>query len=380
MKEILIFFYDQEIKTNSTNSVARLVGAVIKELESKYNITFFTFNPCYSDKNIFSKPKLAKIYFLQRIRQKVVNFFFKTKRIKEFHLKKEAIRRSAIATNTKYDFVIVLALDEVDFLRTNFPDAVIIYWIHNISAICKKEYLCNVNKADYFLSPSRTTYHLLLEKLQPAPLTAPFYFTPNWCDEVFKQTDTSLIRELKEMHDIASGSIVFIFSGSDLKLKGKFILEKVIKSLSAEIDQEIVFFFAGSDNNIGEQNWKNIRLIHLGLLEPPKLAAYFHISSFGCFPSLAYDHCPLTLLELIHCNVLPLASDIGGVKEITGSNYKFLVKEPHSIDAWTEAIKQALSLSDEERSLQMNSLKERVIKTYSKDIAFNVLTEILNSQ
>ncbi len=276
-----------------------------------------------------------------------------------------------------YDAVLVLGLDDVKTVRQYFPAAKILYWIHNISAICKKEYLYNVNKADYFLSPSRTTYQLLLRKLQPVPLTAEFYFLPNWCEEVFKQANTSLSNTLKKKHALFSDSIVFIFSGSDLKLKGKFIIEKVIKKLATKQNRELIFFFAGSDENKGEYKIGNIRVINVGLLPPHLLAAYYHISLFGCFPSLAYDHCPLTLLEMVHCNVLPIASDIGGVKEILGNEYKFLVNEPHSVCAWINTILKTIFLSCEERSNYINTLKERVIKTYNKEASVKVIEDIM---
>lgn len=379
MKNILVIFYAAEVKSDSTNSVARLTAAVIKFLEEKNNIIFFTFDPNYQDIQVKTKPRFVQITKGQRIKKRLVNIFYKHKKIRDFQLTRQAIRNAAIDTQKKIDYIIVLSLDDVSFLRKNFPGAKILYWIHNISAICKKEYLYNVNLADYFLSPSRTTYHLLLQKLQPVPLTAEFCFMPNWCEEVFMQKDDILIRSIKEKYNIRQDSMVFIFSGSDLKLKGKFIVEKAIKKLAEETNSEILFFFAGSTVDSHEEQIKNIRIVHLGLLEPAVLAAYLHVANFGFLPSLAYDHCPLSLLEMISCDVLPIASDMGGIKEISGPAYPYLINEPHEVNSWKAAMLQVLAMNETERIFQSNMLKERVEKIYTKKAAMDTLSEIINS-
>ena len=300
MKKILVYFYNEEIEISSTNSVARLIASLIKYLEQKYEVTYFTFNRPDELGASIAKRVFLDISKLNRLQRKINNAL-RFKRMHWFDLKKKAVRNYTKKDKTPYDTILVLGLDDVKEIRSYFPDSKILYWIHNISAICKKEYLYNVNIADYFLSPSHTTYHLLLQKLQPVPLSVEFCFVPNWCEDVFKQYDETLVKSLKEKHSITQDSLVFIFSGSDIKLKGRFILEKVIKRLSVQPGKNVVFFFAGSNKKMGTYNVGNIRVIDVGLLQPQLLAAYYQIAMFGCFTSLGYDHCPLTLLEMVHC-------------------------------------------------------------------------------
>ncbi len=374
---ILVYMYDVEIKSDSTNSVGRLVAAVIGHLEKKHTVTFFSMDKNYSDENISTKPIFTEISFYQRLMQKLVNTFYTSKKIKAYHLKKQAFRNELLAQQNSYDYIIVPALDEVEFLRKQFPNACIIYWIHNISAFCKNEYIDFVNKADIFLSPSRTTYHLLIDKLQPRPLAAEFVFMPNWCADVFLQNDFQLMNELKKKHSISESEKVFIFSGSDIVLKGKFILEKAIKKLEKLTDQKLVFFFAGGQTNMQLNAVSNIRIIPLGVVQPKELAAYYHISHFGCIPSLAYDHCPLVLLEMIQCNVLPIASDIGGIKEITGADYPYLIPEPHEVNRWLVAMLEAISLDEEGKNILLKKLQQQLQGRYMKENAFSIIDNIL---
>lgn len=362
----------------STNSVARLIASMINYLQHNYEVTYFSFKQpaqqhLANAKQIFVD--IPKFYRLQR----KINNALRVKRMHWFDLKKKAVRDFAKKDKTPYHAVLVLGLDDVKAMHHYFPGAKILYWIHNISAICKKEYLYNVNDADYFLSPSRTTYHLLLQKLQPVPLSSEFYFVPNWCEDVFKQRNESLINSLKALHSITSETIVFIFSGSDIKLKGRFILENAIRKISVQQGKDVLFFFAGSDKKKGIYNVGNIRVKDVGLLQPDTLAAYYQIAMFGCFTSLGYDHCPLTLLEMVHCNVLPIASDIGGVKEILGIDHQFLVKEPHAVTAWVYYIQRAIDLSTDQRLKQLIPLKEKVTAIYNRNAAIEIFENILQS-
>lgn|GEM_PF-5368721 len=376
MKKILVYYYNEEIEIDSTTSVTRLVASLMRSLEPNYEIHYFSFKAPFQIQSSNAKPVFLQIPKLKRAQRKINNAL-RLKRIHWHQLKKNTIKKFVQKNKESYDIVLVLGLDDVKEVRNYFPAAKILYWIHNISAICKKEYLYNVNDADYFLSPSRTSYKVLLQQLQPQPLTAEFRFFPNWCEDVFKQTNQSHMEEIKKKHSITAGMPVFIFSGSDLKLKGRFIIEKAVKLLAAKANKEIIFLFAGGKIKRDEYKEGCIRIINLGLLSPNVLAAYYQVAHFGCFASLGYDHCPLTLLEMVSCNVMPIASNVGSVKEILGEHHNFLVEEPHTVSSWVSAMQKALTLSSEERKQSVASLKTRITTTYDKNIAVKIFEEIM---
>ena len=379
MKKIAVYFYDVEINSNSTNSVGRLVADVIAHIEKKHTVTFFSMNKNYTDEKIRPKPIFIETGFFQKVKRKIINALPGKKRITAYNLKKKTFRNAIVAQQKKFDFILVLGLDEVGFLRKHFPTASIIYWMHNVSALHNKEFLYNINMADYFVSPSRSSYNLLLEKLRPTALTAKFNFMPNWCADVFLYKNESAITELNCKHSIGPGDTIFIFSGSDLQLKGRHIIEKAIESLGNFIDLNLVFFFAGGRMEHSIKHTPAIRIITLGIISPTELASYYHIADFGFIPSLAYDHCPLALLEMIHCNVIPIVSDMGGIKEIVGEKYPFLIQGPHEVQKWVNVILHILSMPELQRNLIMSKVKQHVMKTYNKENAFSVIDEVLNN-
>lgn len=376
--DVLVYFYDVEIDSHSTNSVGRLVADMIFHIEQNHSVTFFSQDQNYKDDKIRTKPILVKTGFYKKLKRKIFNTLPGTNRITVFNLKKQAFREKILTIQKKQDCILVLSLDEVTFLREHFPKAQIIYWMHNVSALYKKEFLCNANKADHFVSPSRTSYRLLLQKLEPLALSAKFHFMPNWCADFFMQKSQSLITELKAKHSIAEDEMIFIFSGSDLKLKGRSIVESAIEKLENIIHQKLVFIFAGGRMNHTIHHASNIRIITLGIIAPKELAAYYQIADFGLIPSLAYDHCPLSLLEMIHCNILPIVSDIGGIKEIVSDSYPFLIQDPHEVHKWVESIFHMISLQDQQRNLFLKNLQDEVMRIYKKENAFLVMDEILN--
>jgi hypothetical protein len=84
-------------------------------------------------------------------------------------------------------------------------------------------------------------------------------------------------------------------------------------------------------------------------------------------------------LYLRYTNILFYKSQIYYVssKEFLGNEYKFLVNEPHSVCAWINTILKTIFLSCEERSNYINTLKERVIKTYNKEASVKVIEDIM---
>lgn len=378
MKKILVYYYNEELTIDSNTSVTRLVASLMSDLKNNHEVYYFTFDSSARSSSINAHPVFLNISRVTRLKRKFNNMSG-LKRIHWYQVKQNMARKYIQKTTKNYDVILVLGLDDVKYVRKYFHDARIFYWIHNISAISKKEYLYNINSADYFLSPSRTTYKLLLENLRPVPLTAEFRFFPNWCEDVFKLCNEELIEQIKRNHQLKDDTPVFIFSGSDLKLKGRFIIEKVVKALSSSINKEILFFFAGGKVNGAADYYEgNIRIINVGVLSPGLLAAYYHVADFGCFASLGYDHCPLTLLEMVACNVMPIASDVGSVKEILGDDYRFLIDEPHSIFSWIKAIEKVLDLSGEERERVVCNLKDRISGIYDKKIALSAIEALLS--
>jgi glycosyltransferase involved in cell wall biosynthesis len=272
----------------------------------------------------------------------------------------------------------VPGLDDVNFLRTNFPNSTIIYWIHGISAIYNKGYLGHINKIDYLWSPTKTVYKKIIEELHPIPFLAEFQLIPNWAESFFNSLYHDAEREIKSKYKISCNSKIFIFCGGDIKLKGWFLMKGVLWQLAQKNNTNITFFVIGGAIAEDEMYSSSIRVIHPGTLEPQLLSNYYKAAEFGLFPSLGgYEHAPVTLIEMIKCDVLPLASDVGGVKEMLGEDYPFLIDAPHSVDTWIEKVEQVLTMKEEQKKVLLASLCERMQEYKRRDFQ-RLLSNILS--
>ncbi len=358
-------------------SIPRLVSDVIKDLEPFFEVTFFSFLYDYQDSLIKTKPVSLKIEWNDKFKKKFVNTVLQKIKIKDAFLKRKTIHSYLKKQKEFFDTIIVLGLDDVDFLRTCFPAAKIIYWIHGISAIYKKEYLQQINKIDFLWSPTVAVYKKIVNELHPVVFTAEFQLFPNWADPCFSVYNENLITELRHKHQINKEEKVFIFCGGNIKLKGSFILQKAFRRFSNNAGEKIVVFIAGEPVKGEELITEHVRFVYPGLIPPETLAAYYQASAFGLFPSLGgYEHAPLTLIEMIACNVLPVAADVGGIKEMLGADYPMLVDAPHSVDEWVSKIQQLLAMDLQNRNALISFLRNKM-QQYSRKDTVKIMNSII---
>lgn len=376
MNRLLIYYYYEEITRESNNSVTRLVASLAEGLQGDYEVFMLSFESGQGNFPVRSNRIIIKVPAWRKILRKINN----TVGLKRIHwrmVQKVSVKDDLRKRSEKFDAVIVLGLDDVADARDLFPSAKIVYWIHNISALCKPHYLKLVNLADYFVTPSRKAYHFLQEKLQPQPLLAEYFFMPNWCEPVFMQQHSERVAALRSGYGIPDEAVVFIFAGGDHPVKGKIMINKILQRLDDKNLKNLVFILAGSKQPKNILQLGEILVIHAGLLSLSELAAHYQLADIGLFPSLGYDHTPLTLLEMTVSGVLPVASDIGGVKEILGADYPFLVEEPHSSENWFQKLIALLMLTPGQRDEIAAGLREKIINVYNNEKALSVMREIL---
>lgn len=376
MKAILIYYFYEELLIDATTSVTRLVATITEGLQLDYDMYYLSF--AYTPGAYPKKANRVHVKIpLWRKALRRLNNLMGIKRIHWRMVQRSAVKATLSRFNKHIDAVIVLGLDDVGDARKFFPDAKIIYWIHNISALCKPQYLRLINEADYFVTPSRNAYHLLMQKIQPSPLTAEYYFMPNWCNEVFLHDYSEEMIALREHYAIPESAFVFIFTGGNHPVKGKNMINKLIKNISGKSEKKIYLIIAGEDQPFSLVEYENITVLHVGLLPVHMLAVHYRIANFGLFPSMGYDHTPLTLIEMAFAGVIPIASDIGGVNEILGADYPFLVREPHHSGHWVEAVNKALDMENTDRETIVASLRKKVGEKYTFENALSVMHRII---
>jgi glycosyltransferase involved in cell wall biosynthesis len=218
-----------------------------------------------------------------------------------------------------------------------------------------------------------------VEQLHPTPLLAQFQLIPNWAESIFDIEDNTLISEIQERHQISKDSKVFIFCGGDNKLKGWFLLNRAFKKISQKNLLNITVIVTGGSRREDEVHSEKVRVIYAGVLEPKILSAYYRLAEYGLFPSLGgYEHAPVTLIEMIKCNILPIASDVGGIKEMLGENYSFLIDQPHSVETWVNNIEKMIALTDEEKCRLLSYLNKSMKKYKKRDFKM-LFSDIVNN-
>jgi glycosyltransferase involved in cell wall biosynthesis len=378
MKKLLIYYSTYEIANNATRSVPRLLASLISYLENFFEITFFTFDENYHDEGIKTVPVYLPVTKNDRIFKKYKQVILRKKHFGHSELKRHIIERYLQKENDKYDFILSLRLGELKQIKKFFPDCKLLYWFHDLTIVQCGAEIMNINYADHVVTPSITSYHKILKAIEPNSLTSEWHYIPNWIKNDFSANKTN-IDLFRKKYSITAQTKVFVFSGGDLKFKGGHIIQKALYKIAASYNNEIVLFYAGECNDYSETCYEKIRIIKTGNLSPETLASYYAISHIGLFPSLGYEHSPLTLPEMISSGVMPVASNSGGVWEILGKDYAFMVNFPNSVDEWSATIEKAIALTENERTKIVEHLRENVCRNYNEKTNKNKFTSILVS-
>jgi len=126
---------------------------------------------------------------------------------------------------------------------------------------------------------------------------------------------------------------VFIWCSQDRPKKGlDFILKvwKLIIKKHSNIELIIV----------GGERKENIDGVHfIGRTPNVNLPQYFQAADCYLFPTLWHEGFGMSMIEALHCGCYVIASEIGGIPEVLNyGKYGTLIKAPHFIDDWVDAI------------------------------------------
>lgn len=377
--KLLVNYTTYEITNEAMRSIPRLLASVIAYLENYADITFFTFDKNYNDPVINTKPIYISITKQERIYKRVRKMFFQ-KGFGNSEFKRFLVDKYLSKQGEQYQFIISPRLPDLEKLKTMFPDSEVLLWFHDLTILDRPDMKMNINFADHIITPSITSYYRIQRFVEPHSLTSQWHYIGNWASDIFSTPGIEIVSSLKTKYNISPGTKIFIFSGGDLKFKGGHIIKAAFREIASELKNDTILFYAGQSSKDAEINFGKLRIISTGNLLPGELAAHYSLAQFGLFPSLGYDHSPLTLLEMIHAGVLPLASDVGGIWEILGKDYTFLVDFPNSVPAWSALIMKALELSETARANIVAGLEEKIATTHDSKINRERFKDIISSK
>lgn len=156
-------------------------------------------------------------------------------------------------------------------------------------------------------------------------------------------------REMKYNKGVANKK-VFVWCSQDRPKKGLHILLDAWKSVYA-VRQDIVLWVIGCEPKDPQDG-----VVYLGRIPNNELATYFQAADCYLFPTLCHEGFGMSLIEALHCGNYCIASSIGGVPEVLSyGKYGKLVKEPHFVTVWEEAMIEFM-----EHSLVFEALPENL--------------------
>lgn len=166
----------------------------------------------------------------------------------------------------------------------------------------------------------------------------------------------------------------FLFYGRLSREKG---LDLLIKSaLETNISLKIVGTGPLYNQFVNNFNTSNIEF--LGYKKGAELFNIIRESSFVIIPSQWYENNPLTIIEAFSFGKPVIGSKIGGIPELINDSNGFLF-ESKNVDSLTDAIKKAISISDDNYRIMSQNVFEFANRNFSKEVYYNKLLSIYKS-
>ena len=357
-KKVLVYYYTYPLTLSSTHSVPRLLTQLINELSRDFDITILE----YSNLKYELSPEI------KRINISINNLKEKVRKILGFKETQKNIRQKYTRlffnrNKIPVDIVIVLSYLDFEDVIKMFPKVVKVYWVHDFSIDIVQRHLSTLNLIDYLISPSYALSKKMKDEALPYKIKTKTLIIPNWVSDNLIQLNSIKRINARNKFEIPLTSIVFIFIGGDSTLKGSHLIENILREVSTE-NRPIVLIKAGTNNITRNQN-NHLLILEVGKLPPEELAFAYAASNFGIFPSQVFENLPLAIIEMITFGILPIASDIGGVSELLGNNYQFLIKDLSNTRAWVEKINTLINTPDNIKEMQVNELRKLIAKKYN---------------
>lgn len=169
-----------------------------------------------------------------------------------------------------------------------------------------------------------------------------------------------------------SAQIRIIFTGRLSQEKGLLPFLEAFKEINSS-DVSLAIFGEGPEKEkieafIKKEKLKKVQMN--GYLAPQELQKYIDKANVHLLPSIWYENAPLSIIEGAHAGNIILASDIGGVAEMSHQTSSCVL-----IKNWKKELKQSLELI---RTMSKNKLLDE--KAYSNEIYLDNIIKIYNTK
>ena len=194
---------------------------------------------------------------------------------------------------------------------------------------------------------------------------------PNWID-VRRFADKTGREELRKRFGIAGGAKVILFAHRLSRRKGSHKILPIAERVTKNV-RDVIFLIVGSGpeyNNLklkirNLKLEKNTRLV--GEVANRDIPAYFAVADVFFMPS-EEEGFPHVLLEAMAAGVPYVASDVGGVREITPPEFQEYIVPSGDVEAYIKNIINLLTMSDDVRR-KLFEAEQEWVKQYDVSVA-----------
>lgn len=194
-------------------------------------------------------------------------------------------------------------------------------------------------------------------------------------DEMEKLME-SPVKNYKESFHIGDNDIVITFTGRILIEKGIYELMDAVTSM--EISKNVVLFMAGDGSEIQNMKKKaqllsnnNIRIIPLGRIDYPHIAALLKVTDIYCLPSVS-EGFPTSVLEAAAAKCFVITTYNGGAKELIEDGVSGTILKDNNPEGLRKALEDAVGNDDYRQSAALRAYE--VLK--SRFTWYNTVMEI----
>ncbi|MCS7213632.1 MAG: glycosyltransferase [Candidatus Calescibacterium sp.] len=178
--------------------------------------------------------------------------------------------------------------------------------------------------------------------------------------ETFRPLKSSEKLRLKKEFGIPHNSFVLVSAGKSLRTnrwKGFDVLVEALKTIS----DEYIFVLALGGTGYGEKQYVeqigNVKIIYIPFeKDHRKVAIYYAISDAFVLTSRA-ENFPLSVIEASACGAVPIASDVGGVREMIRDGENGFVVDSGNYVKFAERIKILIEKNKLLRSMRIKAIE-----------------------